>query len=102
MTGPPGRPGDGEGGPKPANVEESPHSTNITSHRQATGYCHSNGSTPPRRPADLFREGFRRGALDALRLASREFDDPAAWLVLSRLADRYGGQGDYKLAGGDS
>jgi hypothetical protein len=48
-----------------------------------------------RRPADLFREGFRRGFADALRLAAREFDDPAAWLVLSRLADRY------DLAGGD-
>jgi hypothetical protein len=93
--GPPG-PRDGEGGPssRPADVETvtSPHTTS----HQATGCCHSNGGAPLRRPADLFREGFRRGALDALRLAAREFDDPAAWLVLSRLADRY------QLAGGDS
>lgn len=42
-----------------------------------------------RRPADLFREGFRRGFHDALRLASRAFDDPHSWAVLSQLADRY-------------
>jgi hypothetical protein len=35
-------PRDGEGGPKPANVEELPHSTNTTSH-QSTGCCHSSG-----------------------------------------------------------
>lgn len=70
--------------------QHSAADTTTTSHRQATGYCHSNG-IPPLRPADLFREGFRRGAIDALRLAMREPDDPAAWLVLSRLADRYGG-----------
>ena len=89
-----GPPRDGEGGPKPANVEESPHSTNTTSHRQATSYCHPNGNI--RRPADLFAEGFRRGFADALRLAMREIDDPAVWTVLTELANRY------ELAGGDS
>jgi hypothetical protein len=46
--------------------------------------------------ASGFKEGFKRGALDALRLASREIDDPDVWLVLARLAERY--SEDYGLA----
>jgi hypothetical protein len=42
-----------------------------------------------------WRQGFAFGFRDALRLAAREVDDPAVWLVLSRLAD------EYELAGGD-
>ena len=41
------------------------------------------------RHADAWREGFAYGFRDALRLAQREIHDPAVWLALSRLADRY-------------
>jgi hypothetical protein len=93
-TGPPGR--DGEGGPKPANVEESPNSsTNTTSRRQATGCCHSAGSTPAWRYAHAWREGFCYGFRDALRLAAREINDPEVWVVLTRIAE------SYTLAGSD-
>jgi hypothetical protein len=48
-------------------------------------------NTPVRwRYADDWRAVFRRGALDALRRAAREVDDPAVWVVLDRLADEYG------------
>lgn len=78
---------------QPRGTANTPH---MTSHRQTAGYCHPNVGIPLRRPADLFREGFRRGAVDALRLAMREIDDPAVWRVLTELANRY------ELAGGDS
>ena len=48
------------------------------------------------RPAHLWRDGFRRGAVDALRLVGREIPDPRVWAVLDRLAERY------ELAAGDS
>ncbi len=51
------------------------------------------------RCAPAWREGFGAGFRDALRLAAREIDDPHAWAVLDRLADRY--RSDYRLAGGD-
>jgi hypothetical protein len=45
--------------------------------------------------AHAWREGFGYGFRDALRLAQREVDDPAVWLVLDRLAD------ECQLAAGD-
>jgi hypothetical protein len=48
--------------------------------------------TPPRGrcwDADSWRYGFGSGFRDALRLAAREIDDPAAREVLDRLADQY-------------
>ena len=64
--------------------------------RGAGGHCHAVGwrrRNPVGRHANIWREGFGCGFRDALRLAAREFDDPAVWLVLDRLA------GDYDLAG---
>lgn len=53
------------------------------------------------RPAHLWRDGFRRGAVDALRLVGREIPDPAVRVVLSRLAERYDRDPDeYDLCGG--
>jgi hypothetical protein len=49
---------------------------------------------PPRRTADVFKEGFARGALDALRRAARALG-PEAWAVLEGLAS------EYDLAGSD-
>jgi hypothetical protein len=88
-TGPP----DGEGRPhpwKPATTAESDNSTYATKPSAATRQCRRNSG------AWLFRDGFRRGAIDALRLAARRIDDPHALVVLDGLADRY------ELAGGDS
>ena len=59
---------------------------NIAAPRQSR--CNTVG-----RRADDWREGFAVGFRDALRLAQREIDDPAVWVVLNRLA------ADYKLAG---
>jgi hypothetical protein len=42
-----------------------------------------------------WRHGFRSGAADALRLASRRTEDPDVWVMLSTLADAYA------LAGSD-
>jgi hypothetical protein len=80
---PGGRDGEGRSSPRPATVES----------RVAT--------TPPitnsrhRNTGDVWREGFGHGFRDALRLACREVDDPAVWLVLNELAERYA------LAAGD-
>ena len=52
------------------------------------------------RYAHAWRNGFARGAVDALRLAARELDDPDVWVVLVRLADRYDDPDDYELCGG--
>ena len=41
--------------------------------------------------ADPWQAVFRRGAVDALRQAARELDDPHAWAVLDKLAERYDG-----------
>lgn len=46
-----------------------------------------------RHAGDVWREGYGYGFRAALRLAAREIDDPAVWVVLDRLAD------DYDLAG---
>ena len=68
----------------------------IGSHQTTT---HGNGSH--RAPvccggrAHFGRDGFRRGAVDALRVACREIPDPDVWAVLHRIAERY------ELAGGD-
>jgi len=51
------------------------------------------------RYADAWRAGFQRGAVDALRVASRQLDDVDALAVLEALADRY--RSDYGLCGGD-
>jgi hypothetical protein len=51
---------------------------------------------PPRRGADLYREGFARGARDALRVAARQLP-PETWPVLDALANEY----EYDLAGSD-
>ena len=47
--------------------------------------------------ADHWRDAFRRGALDALRLAGREVDCPHAWGALERIAARYESD-DYGVA----
>ncbi len=53
------------------------------------------------RHADAWREGFGYGFREALRLAQREVDDPAVWLVLARLADRHDRDpDDFELCGG--
>jgi hypothetical protein len=41
------------------------------------------------RPAQLWRDGFRAGAADALRQVGREVHDPAVWAVLDRIAENY-------------
>jgi hypothetical protein len=61
--------------------------TNRANRTAPTRRC--GGNAPVGRRACVFREGFRRGALDALRVAQREINDPAVWVTLSRLADRY-------------
>ncbi len=56
-------------------------------HQPAPAYSRS-----PRqcgRDADVWQEGFRRGAIDALRLAARRVDDPHVWMVLSELTECY-------------
>lgn len=82
-----GPPGNDDGRPEgPATTEQSPHRRTSDS-TAAVRQCRYNA--PVGRRASVFREGFRRGALDALRVAHREINDPAVWVVLSRLADRY-------------
>jgi hypothetical protein len=44
--------------------------------------------------AGAWRQGFGRGALDALRCAARRTDDPQVWLMLAQLADEYTVIGD--------
>lgn len=54
---------------------------------------------PPRwRYADDWRDAFTRGAIDALRCASRESDDPAVWMLLDRIAEQYSDPDKYGLA----
>ncbi len=61
-------------------------------HSRGTGRrCCCN--TPTRRGAHLWREGWSYGFVDALRLAARHTDDPQVWMLLSRLAVRYGPDG---------
>lgn len=60
--------------------------------RRDVGLCHC---PPPRRGADLWRDGFCHGFLHALRLAARRTNDPETWAMLSRLAT------ECELAGSD-
>jgi hypothetical protein len=90
-------PGEGEGAHTPADARHR--------HHQTTGY-HTSGiahRSTRRRHIGLYasgwRDGFSAGAVDALRLAAREIDDPHLWCVLDRLADRY--RSDYGLCGSD-
>jgi hypothetical protein len=53
------------------------------------------------RPAHLCRDGFRCGAVDALRVAMRGIDDPHVWSGLDRIAENYNRDPDeYDLCGG--
>jgi hypothetical protein len=53
------------------------------------------------RPAQLWRAGFACGAVDALRLAAREIDDPHVRALLDRLAEYYDRDSDeYDICGG--
>jgi hypothetical protein len=95
---PGGRDGEGRATPDPANVEElSLNNPTPQTHRKHT---HRRCAPKPggdrwRRPAsDIYCDAFRRGAIDALRLAGREIDDPDVWVVLDRLADYYRGAAD--------
>jgi hypothetical protein len=91
--GPPGpRDADGRSTPEPATTEESDNSTtNAIQSSRPTRQCSCN--TPPRGryhgPYDPWRAAFRRGAIDALRLAARRIDDPHTWMVLSELRECY-------------
>jgi hypothetical protein len=71
--------------------QQSAHTTD-RSHAIATRQCRCNKVS---RRAAAWRDGFAYGFRDALRLAQRELDDPHAWVLLDRLADRY------DLCGGD-
>lgn len=71
---------------------------------------HPHGTTAPRhigRYATGWRNGFKAGAVDALRRAGRWLPpDPDTWAVLEDLADAYRLAGDdvadgYTLVGGD-
>lgn len=92
----------------PRGDPEGTDDTITASHRQETGYAHSSATSRQWRRgatvgryAHAWRDGFTRGALDALRVAQREIDDPHAWLLLSRLADRYDVDPDeFELCGG--
>ena len=48
----------------------------------------------PGRYGCAWRDGFGCGFRDALRLATREIDDPAVWSVLDEIASRYDLAGD--------
>jgi hypothetical protein len=96
--GPPGpEVGEGRLPGEPANVEKvvtshsSPSPTPTTAKKQKPAHSHY---ITGRRHIGLYasgwRDGFSAGAADALRLAAREIDDPHAWAMLDRPADRYG------------
>jgi hypothetical protein len=74
---------------------ERPRVTPITrgpSKSQLAAPTFSDSTVPPRqcgRYDEAWREGFRRGAIDALRLAARLVDDPHTWMVLSELNEWY-------------
>jgi hypothetical protein len=91
--GPPGR-NDGDGAtPDPADVEA------VATQPHTDGQITAPRRQRQRNPAGhVFRDGFRRGALDALRVAAREVDDPHMWVVLDRLAERYDDPDEYGLA----
>jgi hypothetical protein len=93
-VGPPG-PGDDDARPKPGHAEQVVATTNSTPATiKASGHLHAKPAgrqcchNTVGRHADAWREGFGYGFRDALRLAAREIDDPAVWLVLDRLAER--------------
>jgi hypothetical protein len=87
---------EGEGAHTPASARHH--------HHQITGHHPGMFDSTARRPhlgrcAHAWREGFGAGFRDALRLAAREIDDPHAWAMLDRLADRY--RSDHGLCGSD-
>jgi hypothetical protein len=74
-----------------ASPDAEPH------RQQSAGSTHTDqiqDIAPVGRFARAWRTGFAYGFHDALRLAQREIDDPAVWVVLDRLA------ADYNLAAG--
>jgi hypothetical protein len=85
------------GGPTP---ETANHPNTNTSHRQATGYSHSRGAGRQCRRNSggwLFRDGFRRGALDALRLMGRRCHCLHCAAEVEKLVEYYSGGDDYEL-----
>jgi hypothetical protein len=77
-TGPPDR--GGGPGSRPGTADHPQHRRSIAKDQQ-----HSQGNA----------EGFERGFHDALHCVSLRTDDPAVWVMLSRLAD------EFFLAAGD-
>jgi hypothetical protein len=97
-------PPDNEVGPR-RNPEGTDNIIHTTDEHHQAGYSHfsrgrrqSRCNTPVGRYASGWCDGFRRGAIDALRVAAREIDDVEALGVLVRLYDRY--DPDW-LVGGD-
>jgi hypothetical protein len=94
LVGPP------EGGGAPVGSADHHHHP-ITTRHHPSGTCDLNrirqcrvADLAGRRGAELWRDGFCHGFLDALRCAARRTDDPEVWGMLSRLAE------EYTLAGG--
>jgi hypothetical protein len=81
---------------EPADVEKVGYQATIitTSHRQAAGTSHPSVRRPHiGRYACGWRDGFRAGAADALRVAGRRL--PAEhWHVVEALADAYEAAGE--------
>lgn len=74
-------------GPAP---QPAPTAITHTSQLDGRRNAESSRTMPPRvSAAEAFRDGYRRGAADALRLAARRIDDPYIWLVLDELASEY-------------
>jgi hypothetical protein len=97
---PPGR-RDGEGRPhrgKPADVEEvvtTPPNTYTASLSAQPRQCGTDTAARlRRRPADLFIEGFDRGAQDALRLMGRRCHCVDCAVEVDKLAEYYRGAAD--------
>jgi hypothetical protein len=96
---PPG-PEVGEGGPSPgpADVEEvvtTPPITYVRKPIAPSRQCH--GETR-RRPADLFVEGFDRGAQDALRLMGRRCHCLDCAVEVEKLAEYFAGAADRRAS----
>lgn len=96
------------GPPFDENVVPTPPSTPAPNNTSRQSQSNGNGrpcpcNTPPPKgrydgPYDPWRAGFRRGAIDALRLAARRIDDPHVWMVLSELTESYETE-SWRLAG---
>ena len=89
--GPPGR-ADASPGAGPHHRRLPGHHHETESHPQLKGLAEVGGG----RYAHGWQAGFRRGRIDALRVAMRQLDDLDALAVLTALAD------EYQLAAGDS